>query len=784
MPARTGGTAFPTGRVAAAALDLRLVPAAATAWGVTVVALGWSPARSLVVACACAAPVVVLLRRGGGWSHAVALALGIAAVAAALTGIRVHVRNDSPLRTAAGHGAEAVLRLVVRDDPHPIRLRLADGEPAVAVTAKVERATVSGRVWRLGGEVLVFAPASRWRPLLPSQRVVAHGRLARSTADDLAVAVLWARGPPDRVTPPSTLQRIAGRLRSGLKDAAAVLPPAERGLLPGLVLGDTSTLDPMVAEDFRAAGLSHLLAVSGTNLTITVGVVLLLCHRFRLGPWVGAAAGGLALVGFVVVARPSPSVLRAAVMGAVGLLALLAGRPRAGVPALAATVLVLVLTTPDLARSAGFALSVLATGGLLALAPPWTRALRRHGVPVGLAEALAVSAAAHLCTAPVVAALSGQVSLVAVPANVLAAPAVAPATVLGVLATVISPVLPALARAAVWLAGLPTAWLVAVARNASDAGTPPLPWAKGAWAGLWLAVVIVAGLAVLRFRSFRLAALAAAVAALLVVVPTRRMLLPWPPPRWLFVACDVGQGDALVVNVGADSAVVVDTGPDPVGVDRCLHRLEVQRVPLVVLTHLHADHVGGLAGVLRGRKVGAVETGPLREPAWAWDDVREQASAHRIPLLGAHVGDSRVVGYARFDVVGPARAFRGTRSDPNNSSVVLRLTSRGHTVLLTGDVEVDAQRSIEASGVDLAAEVVKVPHHGSSHSDPRFLAATRARVAVISVGAGNDYGHPAPSLVAELAHLGMRVYRTDRDGDIAIYDDAGRLAVAPRGRGP
>lgn len=765
-------------------LDLRLLPVALAGWVVTWLGLGWSPGTSLLVGCGCVVLAGLLARCDRPACRAAVLALGGVAVAAVLLGVRVQARNASPLRALAEARSTATLVLVVRDDPRLLRPHGLTGSPQVAVPARAMRVSSGGRRWRMRADILVLAPARGWSGLLPSQHLRVSGRLVPARPGDLTVAVLSARGPPQRVGRPSRVQRAAERLRRGLRESAEVLPAAERGLLPGLVLGDTSGLDPTVADDFRTAGLSHLLAVSGANVTILVGAVLALCRLFHADPRFAAGVSGLALAGFVVLARPSPSVLRAAVMGAIALVALATGRSRQGVPALSAAVLMLVLASPDLARSAGFALSVFATAALLVLAPRWGAALRRAGVPAGLADALAVPAAACVCTAPVIAALVGRISLVGIPANLLAAPAVPLATVLGVVATVTSPVALPAARAVAWAAGLPTAWLAVVARQASGSRLAYLPW-PGGGAGFWSLVLLVAvGLACLRFRAIRRAALAATVAGLLVTIPARWMLVDWPPPGWLLVACDVGQGDALVLNTGPGSAVVVDTGPDPALIDHCLRRLGVRRVPLVVLTHLHADHAGGLVGVLRERRVGQIQTGPLHEPVWEWEDVRSEAAAHRVPLLPATMGRTWRIGGVRLDVLAPSHAFHGTRSDPNNSSVVLRMTDRGHTLLLTGDVEVDAQQEILGRRTDLHAELLKVPHHGSAYSDPRFLAATQARVAVISVGADNDYGHPSPVLLAELARLGMRTYRTDRDGDIAACDRDGRLVVVTRSRGP
>ena len=279
--------------------------------------------------------------------------------------------------------------------------------------------------------------------MLPGQAVRLRATVRPAEPGDDVLAVLSARSPPVLVAGPGAVQSAAGRLRTGLADSAArTLPHRPAGLLPGLVVGDVSAMDPQLVTDFRRAGLSHLTAVSGANVAIVVALVLWPLRARGADRRVQAVVAGLAIIGFVVLARPGASVLRAAVMGGVAVLALASGRSRAAVPALSAAVVVLLLAEPALARDAGFALSVAATAAIVLLAPGWSRALRGRRVPGPLADALAVSAAAGLVTAPLVAALSGVVSTVSLPANLLAAPAVAPATVLGLAAALLSPVAP------------------------------------------------------------------------------------------------------------------------------------------------------------------------------------------------------------------------------------------------------------------------------------------------------------------------------------------------------
>jgi len=762
-----------------AVLDFRLVPAALTAWAVAALGLGLPGTATLAVAALAAACAATLAMSRARWAATVATLLVAAAASGLCTGLRVSARDSGPLPALAGREAAAVLELEVRDDPRAVQARF--GRTSYVVAARAVSVTAEGRTTRLGGRVLVLAGDPRWAGLLPSTPVRASGRLTPARGNDLTTAVVLARGPPQVLGSPSALQRAAGQLRAGLRRAVEPLPAAEQGLLPGLVVGDTSRLDPALAEQFRSTGLTHLTAVSGTNCTIVCGAVLLLARYLGLRTRGAALLAGLALAGFVVLARPSPSVLRAAVMGAVALLALALGRSRAALPALAAAVLVLVLLDPALSRAPGFLLSVLATSGLLLLAPSWRHALRPR-LPGWAADAVAVPAAAQVATAPVVVVLSSSLSLVSLPVNLLAVPAVAPATVLGVLAAVLSVISPSLAEGVARLAGIPTSWLVLLAERGSavPGGSVAWPGTLGGAAGLGL--LLLAALVAGSRPAVRRLALAVLLGVALVAVPTRVVRPGWPPPDWLAVACDVGQGDALAVAVSPGTAIVVDAGPDPAAVDGCLRRLGIARVPLLVLSHLHADHVEGLAGVLRGRSVGAIQVGPLREPATGWLQVSRLAERHRVPIVAGPAGQVRVAGPVRLEVLGPVAAFRGTRSDPNNSSLLLSVTARGHRLLLTGDVEPEAQTAALSAGVDLSADVLKVPHHGSAHQAPAFLDAVRPQVALVSVGAGNDYGHPAPAVLSRLARGGARVLRTDISGDLAVAEVDGRLLVLARGR--
>ncbi len=763
-------------------VDVRLAAGAGAAWLGLVLCGGRSASTVAVLAAAAFACAVLALisRRGSPVASAVGLVGFCIALALTPYAGRLAQARASPLATLAAARSAVTARLTVVGDPHPLAAKGVAGSPRVAVTTEVRSVDVRGRRWSVSGPVLILAPAAPWRDVLPGQRVVVDGTLQPSLEPAPLGATLFSNGGPTLIGQPPWWQRAAARVRSSLRQASSALPSAERGLLPGLVDGDTTGLDPVLVERFRVAGLTHLVAVSGTNCSILIGTVLLVLRRMRVRPWLCAVCAAAVLVAFVVVARGSPSVLRAAVMAAIALVSLAVGRPRQAVPSLAAAVLVLLVWDPSLAADAGFAMSALATAALLLLAPSWADALRRRRVPAGVAEALAVAAAAHLVTAPVVAALYGRVSLVAIPANALAEPVVAAATVLGFLAAVTSPFWLQGGEFAAQLAGWPCRWLVWVADRFGGLDGAMLPWPHGSSGGLALLAATVALLLLARRTGMgRLLAVGAVVAAL-VQIPVRSFAPGWPPSGWLMVACDVGQGDALVLSAGGSSAVEVDTGPDPVAVDRCLRSLDVSSVALLVLTHFHLDHVGGIVGVLHGRRVGRVVTGPLLDPAsgvWLVDTVLR---THGLARSTLPPGTSIDVGRVHLDVLGPSAAFHGTRSDPNNSSVVLRATIGGLRILLPGDAEVEAQQALLDSGTDLRADVLKVPHHGSAYSAPDFLAAVHARVGVISVGAHNDYGHPSPLLLSEMERLAVPIRRTDRDGDVAVVGGRDSLTTVSR----
>jgi competence protein ComEC len=768
--------------------DLRLAGPAAGAWLSALWALYVSPWHAAMLAVAAGLLIGLIwyaTRHRGDRTAAVGtvvigVLIGVMSGAAA-TAARTSARDAEPIAALVREHTTVRATLVVTDDPRRSRAARTRNWLVDARLVRLRDAAAGNRWLTVDVRVLAIGEDPVWRRVLPGQRAEVTGRLAPPFGGDLRAAILSVSDVELR-GPPPLAQRAAGSLRAGLQRAAEPLPDDAGGLLPGLAIGDVSRMDPAVEEDFRATGMTHLTAVSGSNVAIVCSVVLLLTGWCRAGPRTAAALSLAALAGFVILVRPSPSVLRAAVMGALALVALASSRPRAAVPGLAATVYVLVVVDPELAGDAGFTLSVLATAGLLLLAPRWRDALRNRGVPRGVAEAIVVPAAAQVACAPVIAAMTGTVSLSAVPANLLATPAVAPATILGTAAATVSPVWPGGAEFLAWLGGWPAQWLVWVARWGAGLSDGTTAWPGGTSGGLLLAGVLGVLLVLTRHRLVRTLLAVTTVAAVLGATGARTATPGWPPPGWLVVACDVGQGDALVLNVAPGQAIVVDTGPEPTPVDRCLRRLDVTSVPLLVFSHFHADHVGGLAGAIRSRPVGAFVVPRFDEPLGASTTVRQAAQRLGDPLLPVGAGWRYRAGDVRLTALGPDGIEVGTRSDPNNNSLMLKVTLPGFTMLLAGDAEIERQEALLATGEAVRADVLKVAHHGSAYQDPGFLDTVDPSVAIVSVGADNEYGHPNPSVLHRLTVGGARVFRTDQAGDIAVSRTREGLSVTVRGQ--
>ncbi|HET8927722.1 MAG TPA: ComEC/Rec2 family competence protein [Microbacterium sp.] len=764
-----------------------LAPVAVAAWAGAVVAVVLPAAAGVLAAVLWAAAVIALtiaMRRPGSAAALIAVALAAAAVVAS------HVAAAQPAREAAiSFGVDGGRAL----------------ELTAVVTSKVAPAA-SGSLWFDADAGLIEAGGRALPTAVPvsvsvaptditggrldlGSKVVISGTAVAGDAGDRAVLVVFASRGVRVTDPPLGLEGAASDLRTGFVTLTARLPGDGGGLLPGLAVGDTSAVSGELDAAMKASSLSHLTAVSGANCAIIVGLVFggaALCGARR---WLRVVASLTALAGFVVLVTPEPSVVRAAAMATAAMLGVLLGRPAAGAGALGLAVIVLIAADPWLALSLGFALSAAATAALLVLAPPLARGLARH-LPSALALVLAVPLAAQLACGPLLVLVNPVVPLYGVLANLVAGPAAPAATVLGLVACLLAPVLPGLAGLVAGLAWLPSSWIAATATTAANLPAASIPWLEGwggaaALAGLGLCVVVVVawrsgGLHVLIPRVVATVVLSGTVGALLgngaLAGPVGVLSVP---SGWSIAACDVGQGDAVLVRSGAHVALI-DTGPAPEPLRACLARLGIGHIELLVLTHFDLDHAGG-ADALVG-SVGTVLHGPVGD---AGDTTLLDRFAHagaRVAAVSAGMTGS--LGDARWRVLWP-RANGVAFPPGNDASVIVEM--RGGRVpasLFLGDLSATPQAILAGDRLlQPPYEVVKVAHHGSADQDAGLYRRIHAAVAVVSVGSDNDYGHPRAETLQLLSAAGTAIGRTDRDG-LVLVADSGEGVDLWRERGP
>ncbi|MEY2515547.1 MAG: competence protein ComEC [bacterium] len=684
-----------------------------------------------------------------------------------------------------------------------------------------------------GERVLVRAPAHvRWPARSsPGAELRIAGRLAELGEFD----AYERRRNAHALLRASTI-RATGRRRGGLLgvlDGVRVrtervltsgLPPPQGALARGMVLGQDGALTAAVRDDFRTTGLAHLVAASGANVLLLATLVLAIGTAAGLGLsgrlWLAIAL----VVAYVPLAGGGPSIQRAGVMGVAGLIAALAGSPASRWYALLLAAGLTLAVNPRAAEDPGWQLSFAAVLAMLALVPSLTAGLHRARVPRGLAEALAVTAAATLGTAPLIALHFERLSLVSLPVNLLAAPAVAPVMWLGTIAGAAGQLSPSLAQPFAELAMLPLGYLTWLARRAAMLPFAELELPSPGPLGVAATYAAAAAVALTWRRAraaragreppspasrarHRAAAAVVAVAAIAALVVAAR---PPAPPRDLTISfLDIGQGDATLVQHGR-AAVLVDTGPAGGPILDRLRAAGVRRLDLLVATHAALDHDGAAAAVLDAMPVGmvldgeeasapvasagpaagagpaptarppagaasapALATGPFGARATA--SVASLTAARRIARNPSDAGQLLRIGPIELRVLWPHRdppALPG--AEPNDRATVIHLRDGDFDLLLTADAE-----SNVTAGLDLpVVDALKVAHHGSDDPGlPGLLRRLRPRVAVISCGRHNLYGHPTPATVAALAAAVPIVRRTDRDGTVRLRVHDGRMSV-------
>ncbi|UFS60757.1 ComEC/Rec2 family competence protein [Subtercola endophyticus] len=669
------------------------------------------------------------------------------------------------------------------------------------------------------------------QPLQIGSQLRLTGTLKATDPGESVVYLLFASGAPQVLDRAPWYLDWANGLRTHFRDSLAGLPGDGAELAPGLAIGDVSLVSDDLNAAMISSGLSHLTAVSGANCAVVVAAIMLCGGAIGLSRRWRIVVSIAVMTAFVVLVTPTPSVLRAAIMAAIVLITLGSGRAPRGLPALALATMVMLIADPWLSRSYGLALSVLATGGLLLLTRPLQRGLARW-LPARLALVVAVPLAAQLACQPVLVLLAPSISTYSVVANLLAEPAAPVATVIGLISCLAGAVAPPLAPIGAWLTWAPASWIAGVATFFEAAPAASIPWPGGALGVALIVVLTVSALLAVflressasrarRMRQTRPLRLRPRGGRALAVVDRLRRWLgtrvrrrprsgsaerarlspvqwirlasggvvaltitvyagaglgsvlhgqaAWPPD-WHIAACDIGQGDAVVLRDPATGKIaLIDVGPDPALLTTCLHRLAITTIDLLILTHYDLDHVGGLSAVL-----GHVVTAMLGPP----EDGKDAAMASSLSTRGADVrhptrGDSGTLGTVAWHVLWPEA---GTELRGNDACVTVEFTG-AITSLFLGDLGEDSQGMVMAANALHHVDVVKVAHHGSADQSEALYQAISATVGIISVGMNNRYGHPTDRLLGILARAQTIAYRTDLLGMIVLTPTAAGIDV-------
>ncbi len=773
------------------------------------VAIAWlagiaDSARAAPAAGCCALLAAVGWRLGKRGLAAVALAVGIGFVGGA--GVqRLQARTSAPELwetlaarqiTVYGHIAEEP---IYRSTNIQVCLSVQAVEQRGSLEPAVGRVlvTLSRYPERRYGERL--AVTGHAEPVRPSSG--SYGRyLAAHRIDATMVWVQTRNLPGDAGSPVLRLMyAIKDRARESIE---RILPEPEAGLLSGILLGLGHTLAYDVEEAFRRSGLTHVIVISGFNIGLVLQQTVLLLERWSpRRVTLVLAAGSIAV--YTLFVGPSPPVVRAAIMGILLVLAELAGRRPHVLTSLAWSSLLMTAANPALVWDVSFQLSMVSTLALIGLTPVfegWSLSLlgRHLGRPKAqsvtkLASSYLLSTcAAQLLTFPILWYHFREISLLALPANVLALPAQPPITVLGALAAMAGTLWRPLGMAAAALVFVPLWWTITVAEafgrlpSASWQVAAPSPWLlAGFYAFVGGALVFRhladGGSKVVAWVRQRVGILGAGFGTLLLILAVLAQLAKLPDGRLHVYVLDVGQGDGILIRTPAGATVLIDGGPDPLVLASRLHQvLPVweRRIDLVVATHADADHLSGLVPLASRYAIGAV----LQPPDMGDDPLgveweRQLTASGVVPAVAIRGQSVTLDGGLTLEVLHP-----GTRAvaqgDRNENSVVILLRMRGFSMLLTGDIEAEAERELLQAELVSPVTVLKVAHHGSpSSSGEAFLEACQPTIAVISVGAENRVGHPAANVLARLSDTGAWVLRTDEMGTIELVTDGAEIKV-------
>ena len=690
-----------------------------------------------------AVPVIALLvlRRTRLAPVIAGLALGAVVMA-----IHLHALSRAELHALIGKDVE--VSGIVSSDSSLTRPRVIGSNLMSAQTTFIMRAEkVKYRRSTFDMRIPIRVISSEKLALIPGDRVSIYGKV-KSTRELRLAAVLHTRTKIKIIESQNSIFSALESIRNSVRELSAGIGSESAALLPGMALGDTSLQSQSMTDAMRHAGLSHLTAVSGANFAIVSAFIFLVIGWITRRRNLQIVFTAIFLVLFIFLVRPTPSVLRAAVMAGVFLVSRASGERRSAINALAFAITILLLVNPFQAFDPGFILSVSATSGLILLAPRLQTKISTW-LPNWLAEILAIAISATAFCTPYLIFLAGSLNLLTVIANAVVAPVVPPITVLTLIATLALPISANISAFLLRIADLGAAWILTVARLANQGPSVNAP----------LLVLIVVSI----YLAWRARSNLVLISLLFLTILTLTVHIrsSFPGTNWQIGQCDVGQGDALLVNLGSGNAALFDAGPDPELLLNCLARFGIRRLPLAVISHRHADHYQGLFSS-KGIAVDEIWT---NQPDFLTDQFPN--------VLVKKSGDSAQVAGLQLEVLWPllgkyeSSVLAGDGSIENNQSLVILAKISGVEILITGDIEPDAQHEISRKFQLEGVDVLKVPHHGSKYQDSGLFDEIKASIYLISVGA-NSYGHPDAKLVERLSQGSGKVFRTDKNGAVSL----------------
>lgn len=631
--------------------------------------------------------------------------------------------------------------------PSYARLRATWSEETDSVTARKTDQVVDSSALTENSKAHAESPIAR------GETVVLSGKVSETfsgdnTAGKLQVQKIHATTPAKfwhRVTNcihDAMMREISGRGSSA-------------PLMPGVVMGDNSRLDPELVENMRTMGLSHLTAVSGAHVSIVLAAAMALIGGRR--PKLAGAGSLVLLVGLVTLVGPQPSVLRAGTMAAFICISVMSKRPASAIPLLSITVMVFSLVDPGLARSLGFQLSVVATGAIVVFGYQLRKQLSR-GMPYAVAEIISLPLIAGLATMPLLVGVQQTASVWTVLANALVAPAVAPLMLTGLAGVLILPLSSDLAAPLLTLCEICTWWIEKVTRTLISWPGSGISLSAAFLTNFSVLLVLIIGS---QLRTTIAAVTLLASCVLLATVSGYPQSSNGIPNNWQAVQCDVGQGSALLVR-GLSGVILIDVGPQDGDIQSCLRQAEVAELKLVILSHYDSDHVRGLDQVLYTAQVSQIWVSPNQEPTANYQWVHQLANEHHIPVAEATFGNE----IPGAEIIGPQN-IRGGRENANADSLVVKAqTASGLRILALADAPAERQSQLQ---IKQPVDAVVVGHHGAADQSDKLAAQLKPTVTLFSVG-DNSYGHPTPTALRTWQAPVQR--RTDHCGHISLTDTA------------